>query len=72
VTQFLVFRCANGVNLWLKQQINRTTVEWVNTRDNFAVPANPDTAHAESTLQALATHSISLAGAIQQVAQLDI
>ena len=66
----LVIRCNTGTVVWVRVQLTRRVAIWRCTRDQFTIPAPASPEQIEPTLLALAAHSISLSGAIQQIAYL--
>jgi hypothetical protein len=67
----LIIRCANGVVVWTRSGRPRQTV-WLCEQDKFTVPVATNATTLRTTLTSIATHSISLQGAIQQIAELDV
>lgn len=72
-TQVLVFRCANGIVVWDKKDtLTPSGGHWLCLRDQFTIQSPSSDEQVEQTLLALAQHSVGLAGAIQQVVELEI
>lgn len=68
----LLVRCNNGIVVWVRLKTSARGAVWQCTRDNFSIVAPDTAAHIEQTLSAIATHSVVLAGAIVQVAYLEM
>lgn len=68
----LIVRCANGIVVWVRSGRGETRT-WNCRRDGFTVNYNlGSNATVEAGVLAIAQHSAQLAGAVQQVAQLDL
>jgi hypothetical protein len=71
--QVLIFRGATGIAVWVKRAHPQgKTYDWVCTRDQFIVPAPSTLAQLESTLSAIHAHSLTLAGTLSVITQVDI
>ena len=68
----IVIRCQNGVVVWTLDARSKTDQRWRCSRDAFEVAAPMAPAQIEAALVSIAAHSQALAGAILQVAQLQI
>lgn len=68
----LAVRCANGVVGWGKQPLAHRMYQWVCGRDGFVVSMPTSLKDTERVALGIASHSTQLAGAIQQVVQLDL
>lgn len=67
-----VVQCANGRVLWVRVQRTQRAAYWICTRDQFRIDAPLAAAAAEACLSSIAQHSVSLAGAIQNIVQLSL
>lgn len=72
MTVMTVIRCANGIVMWQRVPLRNDTLAWRCTRDKFQLTVPSDPALTEAFLVQVAQHSTQLAGAIQQVVQLDV
>ena len=64
----LVIRGSTGVVCWVRSPRDRYTC----LRDNFQVVRPDSSQQIDAMLGQIASHSVSLVGQIQQVAQLDL
>ncbi len=66
-----LIRGANGVVAWTRVRNSDTQVSWRCSRDGFLI-AVPTGDRVEAFLVAVAAHSVTLVGTINQVVQLEV
>lgn len=68
--EIIIFRCQNGIVAWNKIPTGRNKFVWRCTRDQVGIDAPADSTKVEAFVLQMAQHSVQLAGAVLQVAQL--
>lgn len=72
IVQIMVMRCTNGIVTWTRVQRSHFERAWRCNRDGFFIASPQLDSDVEPQLQKIIQHSVGLAGALQQIVELDV